>query len=92
MEAFDYDDIQLIPNKGIIKSRRDADTSVRFGSPLCILLIEHGTHFLGKKISLLALFGVRCRLPIFLQKCLAKPKRPFVSYLTEHALSLVQKR
>ena len=32
MEAFDYDDIQLIPNKGIIKSRRDADTSVRFGS------------------------------------------------------------
>ena len=32
MEAFDYDDIQLIPNKGIIKSRRDADTSVRFGN------------------------------------------------------------
>lgn len=32
MEAFDYDDIQLIPNKGIIKSRRDADTSVKFGS------------------------------------------------------------
>ena len=32
MEAFDYDDIQLIPNKGIIKSRRDADTSVKFGN------------------------------------------------------------
>ena len=32
MEAFDYDDIQLVPNKGIIKSRRDADTSVKFGN------------------------------------------------------------
>lgn len=32
MEAFDYDDIQLIPNKGIIKSRSEADTSVRFGN------------------------------------------------------------
>ncbi|WEV36942.1 GMP reductase [Lactobacillus sp. ESL0677] len=32
MEAFDYDDIQLVPNKGIIKSRHDADTSVKFGS------------------------------------------------------------
>ncbi|GAA3194947.1 GMP reductase [Lentilactobacillus kefiri] len=31
MEVFDYDDIQLIPNKNIIKSRRDADTSVKFG-------------------------------------------------------------
>lgn len=32
MEAFDYDDIQLVPNKGIIKSRREADTSVKFGN------------------------------------------------------------
>lgn len=32
MDAFDYDDIQLIPNKGIIKSRHDADTSVKFGN------------------------------------------------------------
>lgn len=32
IEAFDYDNIQLVPNKGIIKSRRDADTSVKFGS------------------------------------------------------------
>lgn len=32
MEAFDYDNIQLVPNKGIIKSRRDADTSVAFGN------------------------------------------------------------
>lgn len=32
MEAFDYDDIQLVPNKGIIKSRREADTSVMFGN------------------------------------------------------------
>ncbi|RMC23483.1 MULTISPECIES: GMP reductase [unclassified Lactobacillus] len=32
MDAFDYDDIQLIPNKGIIKSRHDADTSVKFGT------------------------------------------------------------
>lgn len=32
MEAFDYDDIQLVPSKGIIKSRRDADTSIKFGS------------------------------------------------------------
>lgn len=32
MEAFDYDNIQLVPNKGIINSRRDADTSVKFGN------------------------------------------------------------
>ncbi|QGV03963.1 GMP reductase [Lactobacillus acetotolerans] len=32
MEAFDYDDIQLVPNKSIIKSRHDADTSVKFGN------------------------------------------------------------
>ncbi|MDF7637992.1 GMP reductase [Lactobacillus sp. ESL0791] len=32
MEAFDYDDIQLVPNKGIIKSRHDADTNVKFGT------------------------------------------------------------
>lgn len=32
MEAFDYDDIQLVPNKCIIKSRSEADTSVKFGS------------------------------------------------------------
>lgn len=32
MEAFDYDDIQLVPNKCIIKSRKEVDTSVKFGS------------------------------------------------------------
>src|SRR5699024_4847296 len=32
MEAFDYDDIQLVPNKGITRSRREADTSVEFGN------------------------------------------------------------
>ncbi len=32
MEAFDYDDIQLVPNKCIIKSRSEADTSVKFGN------------------------------------------------------------
>ncbi|GAY72106.1 GMP reductase [Lentilactobacillus kosonis] len=31
MEAFDYEDIQLVPAKCIIKSRNDADTSVKFG-------------------------------------------------------------
>ncbi|WP_283680065.1 GMP reductase [Lentilactobacillus sp. Marseille-Q4993] len=31
MEVFDYEDIQLIPNKAIIKSRSEADTSVKFG-------------------------------------------------------------
>ncbi|WP_137596793.1 GMP reductase [Paucilactobacillus kaifaensis] len=31
METFDYDDIQLIPSKCIIKSRSDADSSVQFG-------------------------------------------------------------
>jgi GMP reductase len=31
MDTFDYDDIQLIPNKCIIKSRHDADTSIQFG-------------------------------------------------------------
>lgn len=31
METFDYDDIQLVPNKCIIKSRSEADTSVKFG-------------------------------------------------------------
>ena len=32
MEAFDYDDIQLVPNKCIIKSRKEADTGIKFGS------------------------------------------------------------
>lgn len=32
MEAFDYDDIQLVPNKGIIRSRSEADTSVKLGN------------------------------------------------------------
>lgn len=31
MDTFDYDDIQLIPNKCIIKSRHDADPSIQFG-------------------------------------------------------------
>lgn len=31
MEVFDYEDIQLVPAKCIIKSRKDADTSVKFG-------------------------------------------------------------
>lgn len=31
MKTFDYDDIQLVPNKCIIKSRKEADTSVQFG-------------------------------------------------------------
>lgn len=29
--VFDYEDIQLVPNKCIIKSRSEADTSVKFG-------------------------------------------------------------
>lgn len=32
MGAFDYNDIQLVPNKCIIKSRKEADTSVKFGN------------------------------------------------------------
>lgn len=31
MKVFDYEDIQLIPAKGILKSRSEADTSVEFG-------------------------------------------------------------
>ncbi|HIW69865.1 MAG TPA: GMP reductase [Candidatus Limosilactobacillus merdipullorum] len=31
MKTFDYDDVQLIPNKCVIKSRKEADTSVQFG-------------------------------------------------------------
>ncbi|MCT3440067.1 MAG: IMP dehydrogenase, partial [Limosilactobacillus fermentum] len=31
METFDYDDIQLIPNKCVIKSRKEADPQVKFG-------------------------------------------------------------
>lgn len=30
-QAFDYDDVQLIPKKGILKHRNEADTSVEFG-------------------------------------------------------------
>lgn len=32
METFDYDDIQLVPNKAIVKSRKECDTSVKFGN------------------------------------------------------------
>lgn len=31
MRTFDYDDIQLVPNKCVIKSRQEADTTVKFG-------------------------------------------------------------
>ena len=31
MKTFDYDDVQLVPNKCVIKSRKEADTSVQFG-------------------------------------------------------------
>ncbi|RXK19452.1 GMP reductase [Macrococcus sp. DPC7161] len=31
MEVFDYEDIQLIPNKCIVKSRTECDTSIQFG-------------------------------------------------------------
>ncbi|TDG79946.1 hypothetical protein C5L31_002165 [Secundilactobacillus malefermentans] len=31
MNVFDYDDIQLIPNKGLLESRRDANTEIKFG-------------------------------------------------------------
>lgn len=31
MRTFDYDDVQLVPNKCVIKSRKEADTSVQFG-------------------------------------------------------------
>ena len=31
MRTFDYDDIQLVPNKCVIKSRKEADTSIKFG-------------------------------------------------------------
>lgn len=32
MKIFDYEDIQLIPNKSIVKSRSEIDTSIQFGS------------------------------------------------------------
>ena len=31
METFDYEDVQLIPNKCILKSRKEADTRIKFG-------------------------------------------------------------
>ena len=31
MKVFDYEDIQLIPSKSIVKSRSECDTSVQFG-------------------------------------------------------------
>ncbi|MGO2108942.1 MAG: GMP reductase, partial [Staphylococcus equorum] len=32
MKIFDYEDIQLIPNKCIVDSRSECDTTVKFGS------------------------------------------------------------
>lgn len=32
MDVFDYEDVQLIPNKCIVKSRSEIDTTVRFGN------------------------------------------------------------
>ena len=32
MPVFDYEDIQLVPNKCIVKSRSEIDTRVKFGS------------------------------------------------------------
>lgn len=31
MQVFDYEDIQLVPSKGIVESRKECDTSVEFG-------------------------------------------------------------
>ncbi|MBM6863281.1 GMP reductase [Ligilactobacillus aviarius] len=31
MKTFDYEDVQLIPNKCILKSRKEADTRIKFG-------------------------------------------------------------
>ena len=31
MQIFDYEDIQLIPNKCIVRSRKEVDTSIKFG-------------------------------------------------------------
>ena len=31
MPVFDYEDIQLVPNKCIVKSRSEIDTRVKFG-------------------------------------------------------------
>ena len=31
MQIFDYEDIQLIPNKCVVRSRKEVDTSVKFG-------------------------------------------------------------
>ncbi len=31
MQIFDYEDIQLIPNKCIVRSRKEVDTTVEFG-------------------------------------------------------------
>lgn len=31
MKIFDYEDIQLIPNKCIVESRSECDTSIKFG-------------------------------------------------------------
>lgn len=32
MKVFDYEDIQLVPNKCIVKSRSECDTSIQFGN------------------------------------------------------------
>ena len=34
MKIFDYEDIQLIPNKCIVNSRSECDTTVQFGPKL----------------------------------------------------------
>ncbi|PTH37987.1 GMP reductase, partial [Staphylococcus agnetis] len=31
MKIFDYEDVQLIPNKSIVKSRSEIDASIQFG-------------------------------------------------------------
>ena len=31
MPVFDYEDIQLVPNKCIVKSRSEIDTRIKFG-------------------------------------------------------------
>ncbi|MGO1932044.1 MAG: IMP dehydrogenase, partial [Ruoffia tabacinasalis] len=31
MEVFDFEDVQMIPNKSIVQSRSECDTSIKFG-------------------------------------------------------------
>ena len=78
MKIFDYEDIQLIPNKCIVNSRSECDTSIKFGprsfklpvvpaNMQTVMNEELAQWFAKMTISTLCIVSMKARIP-FIKK------------------------